>query len=112
MDFFKTLVWDGLVRLALSALFSFVPVLGWPVINQIVTWIVMHFAEQLYDAGKLAIDFQRIAFKNKELEREFTKAAIELRGALDAGGADSADYRRLRDAHKKALSDLIRISVG
>lgn len=108
MDFFKTLVWEGLVRAALSALFAAVPFLGLPIINQIVTWLVMQFAEQLYAGGKEWVDFQRIAFRNKELEREFTKAAIALQSALDQGGQDSQAFKDLRDANKKNLSALIR----
>lgn len=110
-EIFKNLIWDSLVKLALSRLFAAIPWLGWGPIGVLVGWIVGMFADQIYDALKLAVNMQVIVFRNEKLKAAYDKASVQLRIVAHDKGIESEEFRLEREKHKKALSELVRIAV-
>lgn len=111
MDFaaaFKSLVWDQLVKLALSRLFAAVPLLGWGPIGWVVSWAVNWVATKIFDAVKLFIELEAIVFRNKQAQKEFETASIKLRLIAMGSGEGSPEFLAAREEHKSALSKFVR----
>lgn len=106
-DLFKDLVWDLLVKAALSKLFAAIPWLGWGPVGILVGWIVGMLADYLYDAVKMTIDLQVIAFKNEQHRREYDKAGVTLKLIARDKGIDSPEFKAARDENKKSLSRFV-----
>jgi len=109
-DTFKDLVWDAMVRVALQALFSAVPWLGWGPIGVVVGWIVGMVANYLYSSVKMAIDLNAIALKNEEHRRAYDDAGVKLKLIAKDKGIDSPEFRAARDDHKKRLAAFVKFA--
>ena len=107
-DLFKILIWDNLVRAALSRLFLLVPLLGWGPFGIVISHFAFKFADSLYDGTKEYIEITKIAMKNKEMEEAFNKASVKLYIIARDSGVESEAYRSAREEHKKSLSNLVR----
>lgn len=112
MDLFKSLVWDTAVKALLNqVLFKAVPWLGWGPLGFIVTQIVVLITDRLYVVLKLAIDFQVIAFKNKELEREFSDEMVKLNLLANEVDVESEEFKNARAAAQDRLVQFVRFDV-
>ena len=109
-DIFKDLVWNALVKLAISKLFAAVPWLGWGPIGVIVGWIAGMLAEQLYDAMRMAVDLQLIAFKNDKLRKAFDGASVTLKIIAKDKGITSPEFQEARKAHREVLATFVRLA--
>lgn len=108
---FKDLIWNVLVKAALGRLFAAIPLLGWGPIGLIVTWIVSHFAEKLFDHMHEWIDFKMIFFKKKELQQAFDGEVLKLQGIFDEKGMDSDEFKAQREKSKEALSKFVKFNI-
>ena len=78
---FKDLLWDNLIKLALSNLFAAVPFLGWGPVGWFVTYIVTKYSDQFYAVMEMHFDLQAIAFKNEELRLAYDSASVKLKSS-------------------------------
>lgn len=107
-DPFKDLVWDSLIKAALSL----IPFFSIPIVGPLVGAFVGIFADKLYELIKDAINLQAIAFKNKKLEEEFNVAAVKLKLLANGQGIDSPAFLEAREEHKKRLRALVSLKPG
>lgn len=109
-DLFKDLVWDNLVKAALSRLFVVVPLLGWGPIGFVVTWFATRFANQIYESVKMAIQLEAISLRNESYKRAFDAAHAKLAVIAYKKGIHSPEFRQARDESKKALSQFAQFN--
>lgn len=110
-DIFKDLVWDALVKAALGMLFRAVPWLAWGPLGVFVGWVVGLAAGYLYDAVKMAIDLQVIAFKNEAHRKAFDDAGVKLKIIAKDKGIDSPEFKEARELHKKRLAEFVHFAA-
>lgn len=107
-DIFKSLVWDTLVKAALSQLFLAVPLLGWGPIGYVVSWLAVYFTDKLYAVVKTAVDLEVITLRNEEHKKEYAGAAVRLKLIAKSKGVDSPEFMKAREEQKLALSRFVR----
>lgn len=107
---FKSLVWDTMVRAALSYLFAAIPWLAWGPLGAAVSFIAMHFADKLYVLLSDVVEMEYIAFKNEAHRKAFDEAAAGLQAIADAKGPDSEEFKNEREKAKAALSKFVRFA--
>ncbi|WP_374029782.1 hypothetical protein [Bdellovibrio bacteriovorus] len=112
LDLFKDLVWDSLISAALKQLFAAFPMLGFGPIGLFVTWVVTNFADKLYDRAKEYIALETIAFKNKQLEKEYNRESVKLKIIARGSGIDSEEFKQGRENAKKTMSNVVRFDVA
>nr|BFD58919.1 hypothetical protein CKG001_10260 [Bdellovibrio sp. CKG001] len=112
MDLFKDLVWDSLVKAAITRMFVAMPALAWGPFGVFVTWVVTKFADRLYEHAREYVALETIAFKNKQLEKEFDRRLVMLRIIERESGLGSEAFKKGREDAKKALSDVVRYDVA
>ena len=105
---FKDLVWDVLVRVALSKLFQSVPFLGWGPLGMLVGWAVGIFGSMLFEAVREAVQLEVIVLRNEAHRKAFAAAATNLKAIARDKGPDSNEFKEARDAHRKALSEFVQ----
>ena len=106
-DLFKDLVWDSLVKSALTALFVAVPGLAvWP-LGMIIRWVVNRYAGQLFQLLRLVVDLKVIAFVNYEHKRAFDNAAVKLKIIALDQGIDSDEFKKARENAKASLAKFV-----
>ncbi len=110
-DLFKDLVWDNLVKAAMTKMFVAVPFLAWGPIGGIIEHLFIKFAGKLYDVLKLELDVKSMVFKNKRLEKEFNRASVKLKIIARDKGINSEEFKKQRDLHKKQLADFVRFNI-
>ncbi len=111
-DLFKSLVWDNIVKMAITRLFSFLPgfLVGGPIglfLRPIITGFIVKFTDQLYEFLRLTINFQMIVFKVEDLERKYTEAGVELASIANEKGIDSPEFAEARKANDEAFYDFV-----
>lgn len=116
IDAFKELVWDTLVKkalaLGLQKAAEKVAFLAWGPVAALIGHYVMKYADLLYGLIKEYLVLELIAFKNKEMHAKYVIAAVNLRITAQTHGINSPEFKEQRDADKKALSDLVLVSVA
>lgn len=111
-DLFKGIVWDALIKLALQQLFKAIPFLGWGPIGWIVTWIIGHFMDKLYEGLKEHIDLQGIAIRNEELRLKYDVASIRLHSLAVEQGENSDAYKAELEKENSAFLDAISLRAS
>lgn len=109
-DLFKSLVFDSLVKAAITRLFIAVPFLGWGPIGLVVNNIIVHFVDELYDITKTTLDLRAIAIKNNEHQQAYLAACLQLRIVALEDGPESTKFLEMREQHKNALSKFVRFN--
>ena len=105
-DLFKSAIYDPLID---AALVSFLGgVLGVPVVGTFVRFVARVFANKLFEAMRLILDLQAIAFVNEGHKKDFDRAAVTLRIIGQSKGIDSPEFKTARENAKAALSDFAR----
>jgi len=107
-DLFEDLVWNTLVNYGLQLLFQAVPFLGWGPIGSFVSWLVLKYADQLYQALVLLIDVNVIAFRNQQFGQSFATAEVNLKQIAGKNGIDSQEFQDARVTAKQDLSNVIK----
>lgn len=107
MDYFKPLIYDNLVDLAIKKLFSLIPWLGWGPVGAVVSFIIQKFATELYKLIKEWIDLEKIAFRNQELKTAYVNASFALTAVASKYSPDSKEFKNERENHKKHLAALV-----
>lgn len=102
MDIFKTLIWDVYIEKWIVSL------VGGGFWGFILTPALRYLTNQLYGVIALGLKMEAIVLKNAEAQRAYTLAAVDLYELAKTSGIDSEAFRKARDAHKQALSDLVR----
>lgn len=110
-DSFKSLVWDVVVKAALSKLFAAVPWLGWGPVGAIISGIAGLAGDSLYGMATEFFDLQAIKFKNDAHRRAFDMASVKLAILAREKGVGSPEFKQARDEQKKALSNFIKWSA-
>lgn len=108
LDIFKSLVFDQLVKMAISQIVGLAPFLAFGPIAFIVGKVVTYVAEKLYEGFKDYINIELIILKNAADHRAFVDAQVELKKIALAKGIDSEEFRSANAVHKKAFADLMR----
>ncbi len=108
LDVFKDVVFDQLVKAAITYIVGLAPFLSFGPIAFIISKVVTYVAGLLYLEMKEAINFQVILLNNRSLHDKFVTAQIELRKIALEKGIDSPEFRVNREAHKKALAEFSR----
>jgi hypothetical protein len=104
---FKTLIWDNLIRAATKKLFAALPFLAWGPLGWLTNYIIAKYAEILYVALSDTTKMHLIQIRNKELEKQFHIASIDLRLTAMNHGEDSEEYQRVRELTKDRLARFI-----
>lgn len=110
LDVFKDLVFDQLVKAAISYIVGLAPFLSFGPIAFIIGKVVTYIAGILYAELKEAINFQVILLNNRSLHDKFVGAQIELKKLAMEKGIDSPEFRVQREKHKAALAAFARYS--
>lgn len=108
---FKDLIWDNLVRAAIKKLFAALPILSWGPIGWFVTRVIYKYADVLYIELRDAAKIKSIALRNKQLEKQFHLASIDLKVIAMNKGEESDEYIKAKEIAKDKLSDLVRITL-
>ncbi len=112
IDFFKELAWEPLLKGLLAKLFTAVPLLGWGPIGYVITFLVMKYGDQLYEAFKLLVEVKTIKFVNKALQKDYDTASLSLKIIAEQKGIASEDYKKARDVEKENLSKYVRFDIA
>lgn len=111
-DFFKDLVWDSLVNAAKTKLFAAFPILAWGPVGIITNYVILKYADQLYDFVKEFVDVSLIKIKNEQFQREYDRASVSLKILARTAALDSDEFKEARHAHRKALSKFANFDVA
>jgi hypothetical protein len=101
---FKDLVWDAEIEVALTALFSYAPYLGWPPLRQIISAIIKFAANRFWKQVKLAVDIGAVTILDAQRKAAFDKASVVLKIIAIDKGIDSPEFKKAKDEAKIALS--------
>jgi hypothetical protein len=108
LDLFKDLVFDPLVKLAISRIIALAPWLSFGPISFIVGQVVTYVAGIVYEVMKDFINFEVILLRNAEHQKALIDALTALQKAAREKGTDSPEFRSLRESHKAALAKYAR----
>lgn len=110
-DLFKDLVWDNLVKTAITALFAYVPWLNVPVIRQAVEYILKLFAEKIYDVTKLCVDVSAIVIVNEVAQKEYARASVKLRIIAHEKGIQSEEFKKEKENAKASFAKFVQFNA-
>lgn len=109
-DLFKSLVWDLILKAVIDAICAAVPLLAFPPVKWILSFLITKFTDQFYEAVKLQIDMQSIIIKNAEHLSAYNKASATLKIIAHDKGIDSEEFKNARENAKLALSKFVRFA--
>jgi len=101
----KKLVYEVIVKAAITRLVAAIPFLNLPIVNPLTVYFLGRFAEHLYDVISLYITFQVIDFQTAHQKIEYERAVSELLKAQQSQNKEEQD--RAKAEFKKRLGDLI-----
>jgi len=107
MDVFRDLVWDQLVKLAISKIIGLAPFLSWGPVGFIVGKVVTYVAGMLYEELHEAVNFQVIILKHASHHRAFVDSQITLKSIAELKGINSQEFKNAREIHKAALAKFV-----
>lgn len=110
LDVFKDMVFDQLVKLAISHIIGLAPFLSFGPVAFVISRVVVYIANLLYGVMKDAINFQVILLNNSIHHKAFISAQIQLRQLAKEKGIESPEFKKSREDHAKHLSTFIRYS--
>ena len=110
-NIFKALIWDMLVRGAISKLVLKVPLLGWGPIGIILNHFVFKFTDIMYEAANDYVELEKIFIKNKAIESKFSEASFSLKSISLRYGQDSEEFKNARNKFKTELAIIARINL-
>lgn len=105
-DVLKGILKDIVIPLVIKQIVKAVPFFGLPIINPIFVFIAGLIADKMFDEMSLFLDFQRIAFRNSEFQREFDRAGVSLLILADQKGIDSDEFKKARLEYRERLFKL------
>lgn len=108
-DAFKDLVWDNLVKAAISELFTAAPYLAWGPVGWVVSFTLTYFAGKLYGAIVLAVSLEATVIKNEALRSAYDKAQVTLKIIAHDKGIDSKEFKDAKEDAKLALSRFVSL---
>jgi len=109
-DIFKDLIFDALVKNAITYVIGLAPFLSFGPIAFIVSKAITYIAGIVYDQLKLAINFQVILLNNEMHQKAFIDAQYSLSKLGKEKGIDSPEFKVMREKHKVALAKFVRNS--
>lgn len=109
-NLFKSLIWDPLVKAAMTALDVEVPVLAvWP-LSSIINGVVNLASNAIFTQVRLLVDVTAIKLLNAEHEAEYNSAAEKLAVIAHDQGVDSDAFIQQREIAKAALSKFVQFN--
>lgn len=103
------ILWENILEEWLTKLMITVPVLGWPVIKDIVLYLVdTYIVEPLFIALTRWGVFTQIDWKNNEIYAAYRQEAVKLIGAQDQAEWPELDRKAFKDAARKLVRFNIR----
>lgn len=103
------LLWTNLLKEWASGLIKTVPVLGWPVINNIFLYLVdTYLVEPLFIALSRFGVFTSIDWQNDEIYNSYKSEAVKLIGTQDKDVWPEIDRKAFRDASRNLIKFHIR----
>lgn len=107
-DVFKCLIWDGIIKVELAALYTASPVAAF--FKPAIDYIANYLGDWIFSKIKMAIDIEAIKFINHKAEENFKKASVTLSIIAHDKGIDSDEYKKARETAQQALSQFVRFS--
>ena len=99
------LLWDNILRGYLASMTKAVPILGWPVINNVFLYLIENYLiDPLFNELSRYGVFTSIDWKNTEQYAAYRQEAVKLIGAQNGEWPD-------REKFKNAARNLIRFDV-
>jgi len=103
------LLWENIIEEWLSKLMIQVPVLGWPVIRDVVLFLVDRWlVEPMFLIASRWGVFTSIDWKNNEIYDSYRQEAVKLIGAQDQDVWPEPDRKAFKDAARKLVRFNIR----
>jgi len=103
----RALVFDVVLKRAIEAAVKSVPFLGWPVVNQVVTYIVKKILVELYEELSRFVSFTLIDWKTKQQQQDYEEAVAKYKAAQESANAEQV--KQAQETFKSTLRDLIRL---
>lgn len=106
----KKLYFEVVVEAAIASSIAALPFLGVPVIKQIYTFLVKHFAGNLFEEGEVYGLFYDIDSEVDEETTEYQEATDTLRTELERDDLTEEEKQRAKDEYKEKLRNLIMLN--
>lgn len=103
------LIFEGVVRGTLAGIFKAVPLLGLPVIKQIVEAIVWSIAKQLQDNLIRHFEFRAIERKVDAELATYETAVQDLRKAMDNPKGSNQEVKDAQEEVRRSVANLVRL---
>ena len=110
LDVFKDLIFDQMVKSAISYIIGLEPLLAWVPVSFLIGKVVTYVAGIIYEEMKDAINFQVILLNNRSHHEGYINALSILKRIANEKGIDSEEFKTQREIHKATLSRFIRYS--
>ena len=110
-NLFKSLVWDNLVKTAISKVFIAVPFLALGPLGKLTSWLLTKFAKKLYLQFEEVVDLKHIVYLNKDLRKEFDRASVKLKILAREVGIESNEFKKARKEHEKQLAAFVHFNI-
>ena len=111
-DAMNRILWDNLLRDFLHGLFASVPVLGWPVISDLILMFFDKFVMmRLFNVLATWGVFTSIDWKNDEIYSAYKAEAIKLVAMQDRPDWPDVERKAFKDAARKLVHFNISSSV-
>lgn len=108
----RSLAWENLTDLLISASLIRLPFLNAPILKQLFSKCVWIISNKLWAKIVLHIDLEFIAFKNSSAEIASKRASVILAIMLQKYGEQSPQFKEAKQNAKTALADFMRPSIS
>lgn len=108
----KSILFEEIIKAVMSKIITVIPVLGWPVINQIFSRVLYKVADMFYTELKTHSAFLQIDFEVETQRVEYDQATDDLRNVLSLPDVNEEEIQRAKDEYKKKLRDLIMLNAS
>lgn len=103
----KSIVFGVVLKSAIAAVVSAIPILNWPIISTIFSWVITGIATKIFANVMTLIDFRIIDAKVTDQNTEYKKALSLYMIAVQKPGVNDADKKAAKDDLKAKLAALI-----
>lgn len=113
-NLFKDLVYDTLVKQAVSKLLSkmvgvvTIPIFG-PFIGSAISFLITYVANLIYAPLDEFVDMKQIVLKDKDLQKKYDTESLKLKVIAQEKGIDSPEFKKERDVSKQALANFVSL---
>lgn len=105
----QALLYDLGVKMVMTYLIAQVPFLGYPLIRQIVTWVVTYVAGILYKYLDQFVVFSIIDFQTQSQAQDYLASVNKLQSAITSGDANAIE--KAKSDFKTKLNTLVKFDL-